>query len=184
MTCFWPGSVFVEAVCCLLSSLSQTGFRCVCCIKPLCDVLMLHFSTFAVIVMFQSSIVGNRQCRVSAVEPGSLLQVVYTRTDSVSWGSWHLSCHYPVSALIKWLAHRREAFMKMPDWVQHTHTHTQLSLSSLTLSSAADVHVLAITVLNSHLFILAAVPQERLLSTLCFTLTKCGNDLLCIIKSP
>lgn len=126
------------------------------------------------------SVVDNRQRRVSAVEPGSLLQVVYARTDSVSWGSWRLSCHYPVRALIKWLAHRREAFMKMPDWVQLSYTpiHTRLSLSSPTLSPAADVHVLAIAVLNSHLFILAAATGEVTVHTLLHS----GNvEMICCV---
>ena len=65
--------------------------------------------------------------------------------------------------LIKWLARRREAFTKMPATVEHMHIDTGgFSLSCLTLSPAAEVHVLAVAVLN----MLAAVPLERSLSSL------------------
>lgn len=46
----------------------------------------------------------------------------------------------------------------------------------MTLSPATDVHVLAIAVLNFHISIQAAVPEEKALSSVCFAAR--GNDLL------
>ena len=59
-------------------------FGPVCRVNPLSSVLVLLLCVSPEFVMFQSSTVGSRQCRVSAVEPGSMLQVVYTRADSAS----------------------------------------------------------------------------------------------------
>lgn len=83
-------------------------------------------------------VLDDRRRRVSAVEPGSTLWFVYTPDRQwelfVCQGSWHLGCHYPVSALIKWVAHRRERGVykdaRLSSEHTHIHTHKRLSLSS------------------------------------------------------
>lgn len=132
---------------------------------------MLHRSVFRRLSCFSAACRAGVQRQVSAVEPGCMLQVVHTeanRASCVCLRSWHHSCHYPVTALIKWLARRREAFMKMPGTESSTCPYTQKAFTFMSDTfSPSDVDLLAVDALSSRITILAPVLLARSLSSLC-----------------
>ena len=71
---------------------------------------------------------GARQHAASCLYPGRQSELC------VCFKPRHLSCHYPVTVLIKWLARRREAFIKMPVTSLSTHTQEAFPFMSDTFS--------------------------------------------------